>query len=61
MMPCRKSCALAENRLTCREKAGSGQSASTDTYDGDGLNRTEFKGAALTTLVWDGDEYLGEV
>jgi len=32
---------------------------STYTYDGDGLKRTEqVSGAGVTTLVWDGDEYL---
>jgi hypothetical protein len=31
-------------------------------YAGDGLRRTAFEaGGTLTTMVWDGDDYLGEV
>ncbi|MBL8068453.1 MAG: hypothetical protein JNM28_08385 [Armatimonadetes bacterium] len=33
----------------------------TYTYSGDGLKRSEITGSGITTLVWDGSEYLGEV
>jgi YD repeat-containing protein len=33
----------------------------TYTYDGDGLKRSENSGAGVTTLVWDGREYVREV
>jgi YD repeat-containing protein len=44
-----------ENRLTRHESGGV---VSTYTYAGDGLKRSEQVSGALTTLVWDGDEYL---
>ena len=49
-----------ENRLTSiRFPDGT---RSTYTYAGDGLRRTAFEaGGTLTTMVWDGDDYLGEV
>jgi len=28
-------------------------------YDGDGLKRSERAGAGVTTLLWDGRNYLG--
>ena len=31
------------------------------TYDGDGLKRSERVGAGVTTLLWDGRNYLWEV
>lgn len=30
-------------------------------YNGDGLRRTKEKDLAVTTYVWDGSEYLGEI
>jgi hypothetical protein len=30
-------------------------------YEGGGLKRVEIVQGAVTTLVWDGDDYLGEV
>ena len=36
-------------------------SLSTYSYDGDGLRRSAHEpGGALTTFVWDGDDYLLE-
>ncbi len=47
-----------ENRLVRHESGGV---TTTYTYQGsDGLKRSEQVGAARTTLVWDGDEYLQE-
>ena len=31
------------------------------TYSGDGLKRTEQTKAGVTTLIWDGGDYLGEI
>jgi YD repeat-containing protein len=49
-----------ENRLV--RIAFSNGTRSTYSYAGDGLRRTAFgAGGTLTTMVWDGDDYLGEV
>ena len=47
-----------ENRMTSNNYNGSILSY---TYSGDGLKRAELRSGVWTTLVWDGDEYLGEV
>ncbi len=47
-----------ENRLSVHQDA---TDRVTYTYDGDGLKRTEVTATGTTTIVWDGDEYLGEV
>ena len=31
----------------------------TFSYDGDGYKRTELKNGVLSTLIWDGTDYLG--
>ena len=36
-----------------------GSSVATYTYDGDGLKRMELVDGVATTLIWDGDDYLG--
>jgi len=36
-------------------------SRETMTYDGDGLRRTKQTAAGMTTFVWDGADYLGEM
>ncbi|MCH8274748.1 MAG: hypothetical protein IH851_08155 [Armatimonadetes bacterium] len=48
-----------ENRLTkVTHPAGT---FSTYTYDGDGKRRTAHEaGGSLTTMIWDGDDYLQE-
>jgi YD repeat-containing protein len=47
-----------ENRLVRHESGGV---TTTYTYQGsDGLKRSEQVGAARTTIIWDGDEYLQE-
>lgn len=46
-----------ENRLNVHQD---GSSVATYTYGGDGLKRLELVDGALTTLVWDGDDYVGE-
>ena len=33
----------------------------TYTYDGDGQKRSENKNGVVTTLIWDGTDYLGEI
>jgi hypothetical protein len=33
--------------------------AHTFSYDGDGYKRTELKNGVLSTLIWDGTDYLG--
>ncbi len=33
----------------------------TMTYDGDGLRRRKQTASGVTTYVWDGGDYLGEV
>jgi hypothetical protein len=33
----------------------------TYTYDGDGQKRSENKNGTVTTIVWDGTDYLGEI
>lgn len=52
-----------ESRLTgivWKQKSSSG--LSTYTFSGDGLRRSaQEQGGALTTMVWDGSDYLGEV
>jgi hypothetical protein len=35
--------------------------AHTFSYDGDGYKRTENKNGTVTTIVWDGTDYLGEI
>lgn len=37
------------------------KSATTMTYDGDGLRRTKQTASGTTTYVWDGSDYLGEI
>ena len=50
-----------ENRLTKVVWAGD-TATSTYTYAADGLRRSKQEtGTALTTMIWDGDDYLGEV
>ena len=44
-----------ENRLSRHENGGT---VSTYSYDGDGLKRAEIVAGAVTTLVWDGSDYL---
>ncbi len=44
-----------ENRLTKHRNAGT---ITTYTYGVDGLKRSEKSGSSVTTLVWDGDDYL---
>ena len=52
-----------ENRLTgiqWKQKSSSG--LSTYTFSGDGLRRTaQEQGAGISTMVWDGSDYIGEV
>ncbi len=45
-----------ENRLTLHLD---GTTRTTYTYQPDGLKWSEVSGATSTTLVWDGDAYLG--
>jgi YD repeat-containing protein len=33
----------------------------TFTYDSDGQKRSENKNGVVTTIVWDGTDYLGEI
>ena len=47
-----------ENRL---QKHQGGGVITTYQYSADGLKRTENDGTTLTTLVWDGSDYLAEV
>ena len=47
-----------ENRMVVHHELAT---RTTFTYDGDGLKRSERSGASITTLLWDGREYLGEV
>ncbi|MDI9640038.1 hypothetical protein QM565_30480 [Geitlerinema splendidum] len=47
-----------ENRMTRHEL---GSVVTKYTYSGDGLKRSEREGSEVTTLVWDGSDYLGEV
>ena len=56
-----------ENRLTKEENGVKlsptkwAVSSEEYTYDGDGLKRSKSSlGVSLTTLIWDGDEYLGK-
>ena len=44
-----------ENRLSKHENGGT---VTTYTYAGDGLKRSEVVAGAVTTLVWDGSDYL---
>ena len=44
-----------ENRESVHQDAAS---VATYTYAGDGLKKTEYVDGALTTLVWDDDDYL---
>ena len=44
-----------ENRLNVHLN---GEVTTTYSYSGDGKKRTEAVGNALTTLVWDGEDYL---
>ena len=49
-----------ENRLTGIVNPDA--TRSTYTYAGDGLRRSAYEpGGVLTTFIWDGDDYLGEV
>ncbi len=47
-----------ENRMTVHKD---GAVITTYSYAYDGLKRTEQSGSAITTLVWDGNNYVGEV
>ncbi|HRF61104.1 MAG TPA: hypothetical protein PLH94_14470 [Fimbriimonadaceae bacterium] len=48
-----------ENRLT---RVDSGATVATYAYDGDNLRRKEITlNGAVTTLIWDDTDYLGEV
>jgi hypothetical protein len=47
-----------ENRMKTFAEATTIQ---TYTYDGDGYKRSENKNGVVTTLVWDGTDYLGEI
>ena len=44
-----------ENRLVLSQEAAQ---TSTYQYSGDGLKRVEIVSGAVTTLVWDGTDYL---
>ncbi|MDI9640041.1 hypothetical protein QM565_30495 [Geitlerinema splendidum] len=46
-----------ENRVKVHHDVTSG-TKTTYTYSGDGLKRSERSGSSITTLVWDGSEYL---
>ena len=35
--------------------------AHTFSYDGDGYKRTELQNGVLSTLIWDGTDYLGRI
>ena len=49
-----------ENRLT--KLTNPDGTVITNTYAGDGLRRTtQQPGAAVSTMVWDGSSYLGQV
>ena len=51
---------LIEKRLT-NVVCSAGTATSTYTYAADGLRRTKQEtGTTLTTIIWDGDEYLME-
>ncbi len=47
-----------ENRMKVLEHNGA---KTTYTYDGDGLKRSENVSGTVTTIIWDGSEYLGEI
>jgi len=47
-----------KNRMTVHKD---GATLSTYTYSGDGKKRSEASGATVTTLLWDGSDYVGEV
>jgi YD repeat-containing protein len=48
-----------ENRLL--KLTNPGGTVITNTYSGDGLRRTtQQPGAAVSTIVWDGQNYLGQ-
>ena len=47
-----------ENRMTEHIR---GSVINTSVYDGTGHKRVEESGSARTTLIWDGDMYLGEL
>ena len=47
-----------ENRMSRLE---SGAVVSTYVYDGDNLKRTERVDGSVTTIVWDGADYLQEI
>ena len=44
-----------ENRLSNHLQGGT---STTYTYSGDGLKRVENVAGSVTTLVWDGSDYL---
>ncbi len=44
-----------KNRLQVYQSTGA---PTTYAYSGDGLKRLEIAGSAITTLVWDGTDYL---
>jgi YD repeat-containing protein len=44
-----------ENRLQRHEQGGT---TTTYTYSGDGLKRSENVAGTVTTLIWDGSDYL---
>ncbi len=47
-----------ENRLTNRQNLAS---VATYAYSGDNLKRTELVEGVMTTLVWDGSDYLKQI
>lgn len=47
-----------ENRMSVHQD---GATYVTYTYAGDGLKRSEEDAGGVTTLIWDGSEYLGEL
>ncbi len=49
-----------ENRMKTYTE-GEDTPVNTFTYDGDGQKRSENKHGTVTTLIWDGTDYLGEI
>ena len=56
--PTRYSAYDKENRMTEHIR---GSVINTSVYDGTGHKGVEESGSARTTLIWDGDRYLGEL
>ncbi|MBI5706360.1 MAG: hypothetical protein HZC36_05160 [Armatimonadetes bacterium] len=49
-----------ENREVKHEQSSDGTVA-TYAYDGDGKKRLELVNGTYATLIWDGEDYIGEV